>query len=75
MFLFASVRLFRAQPYHRPSEHTMPRDHSLLSVAATTALAATDPDCAERLARSIPDKHSKARALSGIATALAATSS
>jgi hypothetical protein len=38
-------------------------------------LAAADPDRAERIANSITDEFEKALALSGIAKALAATSS
>ena len=38
------------------------------------ALAATDPDRAERIANTIADEYSKALALSSIAQALAATS-
>jgi hypothetical protein len=39
------------------------------------ALAATDPDGAERIANSMPSDFSKALALSGIAEVLVATSS
>ena len=44
---------------------------ALASIAE--ALAATDPDRAERIAQSITDDSSKARALARIAGALAAT--
>ena len=44
-------------------------------IGIARALAATDPDRAERIAQSITDEFSKARVLADIATVLAATGS
>jgi hypothetical protein len=49
-----------------------PEKASALSGVAA-AVAATDPDRAERIANSLPDESAKARALSGVAAAVAAT--
>jgi hypothetical protein len=68
----------------RSHEHVVTDDQWMLGPAAdqgvlhhhgavAQALAATDPDRAERIANSVTDESSKAEALSSIAQALAAT--
>ena len=62
----------RPRRAHRQLHHQRVLKASALSRVAE-ALAATDPDRAERIANSITDESSKASALSGVAEALAAT--
>ena len=54
---------------HAPTSATVVRADGMITDVAS-ALAATDPDRAERIARSIPDKRWKARALVTVAESL-----
>ena len=54
---------------HAPGTATVVRADGMITDVAS-ALAATDPDRAERIARSIPDKRWKARALVTVAESL-----
>jgi hypothetical protein len=57
----------------RPSERRLKRSKARAFAGIARAVAATDPDHAERIARSITSEDWKARALAGIAGVLAAT--